>query len=304
MTQETLEKTFQVSGPARLSLSNIRGSVDLQRGEDQQIQVTAVKLARTGDVDDTQVEWSQSADGTVSVATHFRDAPWSWLFGSHPCRVDYVVKAPRTCSLQVRGVSNTVFMQGFEGTFDVRSVSGQVTLRDLTGSIRIHTVSGEISAEELTGELHLDSVSADAEFKKVNLPSVDAKTVSGKVDLQTTFGAGPYRFRSVSGDVHLRVPPESCCSVELRSVSGEIQTEFPLTRTSITRGSQSAEVQGGGVPVSLDSISGVLQLDCDGELQGAASFKKTLSSQERRAVLEQVERGELTLEDALARLRV
>src|SRR5271157_111213 len=299
MTQETLEKTFQVNGPARLDLSNIRGSVDLRRGEELRIQVTAVKRAHTGDVEGTQVEWSQSADGTVTIATRFRDAPWSWLLGSHPCCVDYVVKAPRTCSLKVRGVSNTVFVEGFEGGFDVRSVSGDVSLRSLTGPVGIHTVSGEVSAEGLTGALHLDSVSGDAEFKKGNLPSVEVRTVSGRVDLQTAFGEGPYRFRSVSGDVHLRVPPDSRCSLELQSISGEIRTDFPLTRTSQTPGSQVAEVQGGGVPVSLNSISGVLRLECDGELPGPATAKETSSAKERRAVLEQIERGEMTIEEAL-----
>jgi len=303
MTSETLEKTFPVAGPARLDLSNIRGSVDLRRGDGPQIQVTAIKQAHTGDAAGTEIEWSQEADGSVTIATHFRDAPWSWLIGSYPCCVDYVVKVPRRCVLRVKGVSNTLCVDGLEGEFDFYSVSGDVTLRDLTGPVRIHTVSGKISAEGLTGALHLDTVSGDADFKKVNLPSVEAKTVSGRVDLQTAFGEGPYRFGSVSGDVRLRVPPESRCSLELHSVSGEIRTEFPLTRTSQVRGSQSAEVQGGGVPVSLNSISGVLQLDCEGELPGNAAARKTPSADERRAVLEQVERGEMTVEEALALLR-
>lgn len=303
MTQEILEKTFSVTGPARLDLSNIRGSVDLRCGEDMQIQVTAIKQAHSGDVDRTEIEWSQASDETVTIATHFRDAPWSWLWGSHPCRVDYVVKAPRTCSLKIRGVSNTVSVAGFEGEFAFHSVSGEIALRDLTGPLRMHTVSGAIFAEDLRGTLHLDTVSADAEFRRGSLPSVEVNTVSGRVELQTAFGEGPYHFRSVSGDVHLKVPPESRCSLELLSVSGEIRTEFPLTRTSQTRGCSSAEIRGGGVPVSLKSVSGGLQLDCDGKLPEPASARKTSSAEERRTVLEQIERGEMTIEEALTRLR-
>jgi len=302
MTPETLEETFQVTGPARLNLSNIRGSVDLRRGEDQHIHVTAVKQAHSGDVDGTEVEWSQAADGAVTIATHFRDAPWSWLLGSHPCCVDYVVKAPRTCSLKVKGVSSTISVEGFEGEFEFHSVSGEVSLHDLTGPVRIHTVSGAVSAEDLKGALHLETVSGDAELKSGNLPSVEASTVSGKVDLQTPLGQGSYRFRSVSGDVHLRVPPESRCSLELHTLSGEIRTDFPQRSAFRTHGSRVAEVRGGGVQISLNSISGDLRLDCDGELLADVSARGTPSAGERRAVLERVERGEITIEEALALL--
>lgn len=302
MTGETMEKTFLLTGPARLELSNLRGSVDIQRGDDLQIQVTAVKQAHTGDADGTEIEWSQNANGTVTIATRFRDA-WSWLAGAHPCCVEYVVKAPRSCSLRVKGVSNTLSVEGLEGEFDFYSVSGDVSLRSLTGPVRIHTVSGEVSAVGLAGALHLDTVSGDAEFKQANLPSVDASTVSGTVDLQTPLGDGSYRFRSVSGDLHLRVPPESHCSLELHSLSGKIRTDFPQRSSLEMHGSQAAEVQGGGVPISLNSVSGNLRLDCDGEVPEDVPARRPLSAEERRAVLERIERGEVTIAEALTQLR-
>ena len=43
MSQETIEQTFEVPTPAQLKLENVRGSVVIQPGEDDQIQVTAVK---------------------------------------------------------------------------------------------------------------------------------------------------------------------------------------------------------------------------------------------------------------------
>ena len=43
MSDETIEKTFQVTDPARLIISNIRGSVTIQPGEENVIDVKAVK---------------------------------------------------------------------------------------------------------------------------------------------------------------------------------------------------------------------------------------------------------------------
>jgi hypothetical protein len=52
----------------------------------------------------------------------------------------------------------------------------------------------------------------------------------------------------------------------------------------------------------LKSVSGDLSLDCDGQIPPVAEPLKTVSSEDRRAVLERVERGELTVEEALGKL--
>jgi hypothetical protein len=62
------------------------------------------------------------------------------------------------------------------------------------------------------------------------------------------------------------------------------------------------QVQGGGVKISLNSVSGDLSLDCDGEIPPDLEPVKTVTSEERRAVLESVERGEMTVEQALGKL--
>ncbi|MBE3038801.1 MAG: DUF4097 family beta strand repeat protein [Chloroflexi bacterium] len=299
---ENIEKTFSVASPARLSVSNIRGSVEIHPGEDGVIQVTAIKQPHTGDEKRTGIEITQEADGTVKATTRFPDGGWNWLFGSQPCEVDYVVKAPRQCSLKLNGVSNTVLAEGFEGAVSVNSVSGEIALRDLTGSVRIHTVSGEADGERIAGSLSLDTVSGDVALKESALSSIKANTVSGDMRICTSLTEGPYDFKSVSGQVRLSVPPDTHCTGELHSVSGDLVSAFPVTGTSRQHGSQTVNVQGGGVKISLNSVSGDLSLDCDGEIPPAPEPLKTVSSEERRAVLERVERGELTVDEALGQL--
>ena len=275
---EIIEKTFTVASPARLNLSNIRGSVEIHPGEDGMIHVTATKDANTGDAKRTEIQLSQEADGTVKVATRFPEGAWSWLFGSFPCRVDYVVQAPRKCSLKINGVSSEALAEGFEGEFSFHTVSGEMTLRSLTGPVKVNTVSGEVELAELTGDLrlntvsgevsgkrisgplHLDTVSGKVSLEESNLSSVEATTVSGEMVYQTAIGAGPYRFNSVSGDVDLLVPPETRCSAELHAISGKLSTKLPATSISRQNGSQTVEVQGGGVKVYLHSVSGNLSL--------------------------------------------
>lgn len=275
---EIIEKTFTVVSPAHLDLSNIRGSVDIRPGEDGIIRVSATKDTKSGDVKSTEIELSQDTDGTVRVVTRFPDGAWSWLFGSFPCRVDYVVHAPRKCSLKVKSVSSELIAEGFEGEFSFQSVSGEMNLHDLTGPMKVNTVSGEVNLTDLAGDLrlnavsgkvsgnrihgsaHLDTVSGNVSLEESNLRSVEAHTVSGGMVYQTDFGEGPYRFNSVSGDVKLLIPPETHCSAELHTISGKISTKLTATSISRQNGNQMVEIQGGGVKVTQQSISGNLSL--------------------------------------------
>ncbi len=276
---DTIEKTFAVTSPARLSLSNIRGSVEIRPGEDGSIRVTAVKDTSRGDAKATEIELVQEADGSVKVATRFPDGPIGWLWGSFPCPVEYVVTAPRRCSFKIQGVSNAATAAGFEGEFAFHSVSGEISLRQLTGPVKAGTVSGKIELEEvageirlntvsgrmrgrrLTGPVHVDTVSGRVELDDSSISSVDATAVSAGMDLETSLAGGPYRFNSVSGEVTLKVPEQTQCSAELHTVSGNLRIGLPATSQSRGHGAQTAEVQGGGVKVYLGSVSGDLSIE-------------------------------------------
>jgi DUF4097 and DUF4098 domain-containing protein YvlB len=278
MSNQILEKNFTVSEPARLVLSNIRGSVDIRPGADGVITVKAEKEVNTGDSKQTEIEMTQEADGSVKVKTRFPDFWLDWLFGSKPCKVNYIVTAPRACALQINGVSNAMFVEGFEGDASFKTVSGEMTVRALNGSLSFDTVSGDMQLSDLTGKLHLNTVSGDIqgthlsgalnlktvsgdiEFEQSSLPSVSATTISGGMELETGLGDGPYKFNSVSGDLTMKLPADARCTAELHSVSGDLSIKLPATSVSCHNGKQSAEVQGGGVKVYLNSVSGNMDI--------------------------------------------
>ena len=64
---------FNVSSPARLSVNNIRGSVEIHPGEEGVIQVTATKHTHTGNDHQTKIDISQETDGSVNASTRFPD---------------------------------------------------------------------------------------------------------------------------------------------------------------------------------------------------------------------------------------
>ena len=265
MLQEMIEERFDVTTPTCLTVANIRGSVDVQPGDDGVVTVTAVKHLETGDSERTEIKIRQREDGSVTVKTVFEKSGWRLFGHRHPCKVDYTVRVPRNCVLQARCVSSRALVQGLEGEFDVKTVSGRMTLKDLSGKIKATSVSGRILGERLFGPTEFTSVSGKVSLTESHLPVVTGSSVSGDLVLETPLDEGPYRFKTTSGDLKLILPPDARCTVGFNSISGRLKTSLPTTRSQWRRHKWQAELQGGGPEVRFSSVSGdfsVMQVAC------------------------------------------
>jgi DUF4097 and DUF4098 domain-containing protein YvlB len=313
MSQEMKEQSFQIDGLARLKIGNIRGSIEILPGEAGAVVVSAVKYTDSGDDRRTMIHMSQAEDGKVTVETRYQDIWWAFFSFSKPCKVDYRVQIPPSCEVDASGVSSSIAAQDLDGSFKFSTVSGEMKLSNLTGALKLSTVSGSIGGEKLSGKMDLNTVSGDVRFVEAALVSADMSTVSGDMRLQSPLTEGPYRFHSVSGNVWLSVPQETACSVDLHSVSGSVNANLPITRQKAGGGHSTLDVQGGGVRVSANSVSGDLFV----EVPDSQAERVSLSPDEmpkapkppvgpsvvdRQTILDRIENGEMTVEEGLKAL--
>ncbi len=317
MAEETQDFTFNVSEAARLRLGNIRGSVDIAPGDDGVIRISVVKHTDTGNARDTEVRVLQEEDGSVTAETRF-DHHNGWLFNGTPCKVDYTVRVPRRCSANVSGVSNRASVAGLQGELHLTTVSGEVELREVNGPMHFNAVSGGVHGARLSGPLALETVSGKVQLEECTFPEANISTVSGGIWIDTDLASGPYRFKSVSGGLHLVVPAESALSVSMSSLSGRIHTSLPADIRSSERrhgpgGKITADLNGGGVEVHLNSVSGNLEIEPRGgapapveENPEAQAAPTPPAAEAQKAstldILKQVESGDITVEEAMKRL--
>lgn len=314
MTDEAeINRSFAVSGTARLTVRNVDGTIDIAAGEADVVSVQAFKHPGPG-ANQTEIEITQDADGRVTVATHYLEDLIARLFHPRhhgPARVDFIIRLPKACKLDVAFVSGSARLQGLQGEFVLTAVSGPIDLEDLAGRLQINTVSGPVTAAHirLDSGLQLETVSGDAIFAASYVPAISANSVSGQVRLQTELGAGPYHFRSVSGDVWLAVPTGTNCRVDMLSLSGRLRASLPASRHNLNGGSTRLEFgsAGSGPEVRFHSVSGDLYLVTpQGETAasaqpsaGAAEPPAAATAPDRLAILERIARGELTVDEAV-----
>lgn len=131
--------------------------------------------------------------------------------------------------------------------FIARTVQGDVEARDLRGPVRASTVSGGV-----------DVRTSDV---------AEASSVSG--DLRVAMGRmprdGSLRFSSVSGDVRLTLPADAGAQLSASTVSGDIDSDFPLTLSGRGRSWPGRRIQAtlgrGGPELRISTVSGDIQLE-------------------------------------------
>ena len=191
----------------------------------------------------------------------------------------FEVTVPRGTRVLAASVSGDVRVSGTQAEVEARSTSGDVTVSESAGLTSVTSVSGDVTVGEVNGDLTVKSVSGDLDVRGVR-GDVRANTVSGEVMLQglrsrnvtakTTSGEiafdgelardGRYEFTSHSGDVTLVMADATGIDLSLRTFSGELESDFPVTLggrgTSVSSRSMDFSLSGGGARVSVETFSG------------------------------------------------
>ena len=126
-----------------------------------------------------------------------------------------------------------------------------------------HSVSGNVSVVGAEGDVRAGSVSGDIRMERLRASSVKASSVSGDVTVSVASlsGSGDLKFSSVSGNVTAELPPGMDADVMMRSVSGSLDSDFPLTiHGRMSRNRLEARIGKGGRDLEVSTVSGNVRL--------------------------------------------
>lgn len=226
--EQTIEKSFEVSEQAKLSLANINGSVDIQGWNKNEIKVTALIKAETQEgLDRINVDMSHNANGVIVETEHEKQS--SWGRNSQSGKVDYTVMVPFEASLS-----------------DIELVNGSLVINEVQGEIKADTVNGSINVQDSTDDLELNSVngSIKATFQNIGQQLDD-------IDLTT-----------VNGSIKLYMPHNLNATIDAETMHGSIKTAFGLAskKKMFTGRSLSGSVGSGDIRINLESVNGSIKV--------------------------------------------
>jgi DUF4097 and DUF4098 domain-containing protein YvlB len=126
------------------------------------------------------------------------------------------------------------------------------------------SVSGDVSITGAQGDVRATSVSGDVKMLDLHASSVDAHSVSGDVEVRVNqlTGRGDLKFQTVSGDVTLSLPSQLDADISMSTVSGDLDSDFPITLSNgrMNRRRIEAQIGKGGRRLDLETVSGDVRI--------------------------------------------
>lgn len=293
----SVDRTFTVSGPVRLELSNGSGSSRVAVGAPGEVKIHADFRVHAWPWDDADrhlkdlladppfsqsgdlirignYDWKGSdvsADYTVTVPPQTEMRGFS---GSGNLDVDGIagpanftvgsgnVRASRIKNdMHAMVGSGNVTFTDTEGRVEASAASGEVVVRGAKGDVLVRTASGEIRIEQPGGNVEATAASGNIEVRDVTA-DVRVHSSSGEVHVEGNPGASNFwDIRTSSGDVSLRVPSTASFRFYAHTSSGDINAGLPsLHEESNVRHDFEARVGDGQARVEIGTSSGNISL--------------------------------------------
>lgn len=243
------EHSFQMPADPRLAVSLAAGRVDI---ETQPGSEAFVRLSPMTDGSDTRelIEKAHIELHGNELVVKVKDK--HFRLGSQP-EVQAEIRVPERTSTQLHTASADVSAAGTLGDVKGHSASGEVELARVDGRLELHSASGDVAVGFVRGDVKAHSASGDLELRQTD-GGIDVRSASGDLSVGDA-GGGPIRVQSASGDVRIGVREGRRVAVDVRTVSGEAQSDIPLD------GSEGDAGDGPLVEIKVNGVSGDVRIE-------------------------------------------
>ena len=296
-----------VGSQGRFSLRLPGGEVEVRGVDGETVRV----VDRDGRALDERFQVDRT-DGALSLSIRDGSLLGS-IFGVRDrASAKLAIDVPRGATVTIETVSAEVEVVDHHGPAQYRTTSGEIALQHVSGPIEINSVSGDIDLDASGPvDLRAQTVSGDVELRAPALTRLELATTSGDVRVDARLvGPGPFSIHTVSGDAE--VVGRTGLSIDAKTITGDLSTELPH-RSESRPGRRSLVVGGGEASLNFQSVSGDLEVTRPRDelpeterLPGSAiqAPPATVDGGEegRLAVLRALERGEISIDAAAARL--
>ena len=216
---------------------NVIGEVHVRPGTSDRVEVVATKSWRRGDPSMVRIESRKAPDGSILVCAFWTENATCTENGyrsnsegrsnrDNDVAVDFEVRLPK-------GVNVGAW-----------SVNGEVSVDGATGEVEAGSVNGSVDATSAGGPVQASSVNGSVHARMGRVP-----------------GDGDLDFSTVNGSVIAEFGEDIDANIELSTVNGRFQTDWPVTITGrVDPRHLRATLGKGGRRVRLSTVNGNVEL--------------------------------------------
>jgi DUF4097 and DUF4098 domain-containing protein YvlB len=224
-TREEIRKTFELAPGARVEISSINGSVNIETTDSKTAEVYVQRTGASAEaLARRKVVVEGNANGLSIRGEKVDSGFFSRFFGANVWE-KVTVKLPRQIDLLTKGVNGSVVVGDLDGPVEVRGVNGRVQIAGTIGTAAFKGVNGNI----VVG------------LKRLNPEGV---TISG-----------------INGNIELRLNQDLNAYLEAKGMNGSVVSEIPgVSVEKEKRGRYWAQIGSGGNAINARGINGNIRL--------------------------------------------
>ena len=259
--RDEIRKTFPITLGARVEVSSIRGSVEIETANIEVAEVHIVRSARSrADLEQHKIDIESTPQSLVIRSEQLQHNSGS---GYGPdVRHQVMLKLPRRVELSVRSISGHARIGDVEGQLIVNSISGSLSVGAVDGQVQVSSVSGDVDIGQVNQSVEIKSVSGNVNIGQV-VGFLDVSNISGALSaVISKLAQRGVQINSVSGQVELRFRYELNAQLSTNSISGKVSIEVPNVTMQSSPGASSlrAVIGKGGSSISINNVSGGIRL--------------------------------------------
>ncbi len=270
--------SYPLQAGGRLSVESFNGSVDISGWDQNTVDVSGTKYARTPELRDAlKIEVEHSAD-----SVYVRTVRPSERRGSMGAK--FIIKVPRRTQLDRISSSNgpihavdlegaarlktsngAVRTENVRGNLDVQTSNGGIDVQNLQGNAVLHTTNGRVHAEDVRGSLEATTSNGGINIRLAKAEPgrpVKLETTNGGVELtMETFNENEIRASTSNGGITLHLPGNIGANLSANTSNSSITTDFEVqTQGNISKHHLEGKIGSGGPTIDLSTSNGGIRL--------------------------------------------
>lgn len=218
-------------------------------------------------------------NGNSITASVERKQATSGMFGSDDVKFRFVIQTPRKIATNLRSMHGEILLDGAEGSqflqsdagniklinsegeISLISSAGNVFLEKNRGYIQVKSIAGDVQIEQNHGEARIRTVSGDILANKVSGSFICA-TTSGEINVSFDHIRQGVYMETISGNVYMELNEQQGFDIEAGTHRLDVKqlSRSYITGRSSSSGTNNLKLGDGGIPVSISTISGTVQI--------------------------------------------
>ena len=225
------ERTWPASGIRRLEVDEVMGTIDVEAGAGDRVQMSAEVRSRGQQPDkkkenDGYFTTEVVGDTLIIESQKHRHHGLIGFWNNDAARIDYHLRVPPEVALELK------------------TVNGRIETRGIAGEMTVGTINGEVDIES-TGS-----------------NEVAAKAINGRIAVRFLNDFHGARLGTVNGRVTAVLPANASFLGDFNQVNGDFEAAFPLNIHSHPGSRRaSGEVNGGRYSLKITTVNGDIKID-------------------------------------------